>query len=306
MIEFNRLRKEYSELVAVEDLTLVIPPGEVFGLIGPNGAGKTTTLRMACGLLTPTSGSVKISGVDVSLDPELAQSYIGYISDFFSLYDDLRVWEYLDYFAHAYKMREELIAARIDEVIEQVGLDVKRDSFIRGLSRGMKQRLGIARAIVHKPKVLLLDEPASGLDPKARADLRNLLLSLNRDGATIVISSHILSDLEGFCTAIGVMEKGKMVRQGSIETLAAQESTYRVVRLSWLGEARLEQVLASLPNISNVALRASDGIFRFVGSDEQLAMVLSELSQHFPVLSFGEVKQTVEELYLKLSHDEVM
>jgi ABC-2 type transport system ATP-binding protein len=306
MIEFNRLRKEYSELVAVEDLTLVIPPGEVFGLIGPNGAGKTTTLRMACGLLTPTSGSVKISGVDVSLDPELAQSYIGYISDFFSLYDDLRVWEYLDYFAHAYKMREELIAARIDEVIEQVGLDVKHDSFIRGLSRGMKQRLGIARAIVHKPKVLLLDEPASGLDPKARADLRNLLLSLNRDGATIVISSHILSDLEGFCTAIGVMEKGKMVRQGSIETLAAQGSTYRAVRLSWLGEARVEQVLASLPNISNVALRASDGIFRFVGSDEQLAMVLSELSQHFPVLSFGEVKQTVEELYQKLSHDEVM
>jgi len=172
MIHLEKLRKEFDELVAVNDLDVVIPEGEIYGLIGPNGAGKTTTIRMACGLLQPTDGRVFISGVDVHEEPERAQRFIGYLSDFFSVYDDLKVWEYLDYFAHAYKMPESEIPARIDEAIQQVGLEVKRDELIKGLSRGMKQRLGIARAVIHRPKVLLLDEPASGLDPKAR---RNVL-----------------------------------------------------------------------------------------------------------------------------------
>src|SRR4051812_48804229 len=152
MIELQKLRKEYPDVVAVRDLEVVIPEGEVYGLIGPNGAGKTTTIRMACGLMTPTSGSVKICRVDVHKMPELAQRNIGYLSDFFSVYEDLKVWEYLDYFANAYKMPEAMIPARIDEVIHQVGLEVKKDSFVKGLSRGMKQRLGIARAVIHKPK----------------------------------------------------------------------------------------------------------------------------------------------------------
>lgn len=308
MIEFLGLRREYGDLVAVRDLQVTIPEGEVYGLIGPNGAGKTTIIRMACGLLTPTAGNVNISGVDVHQDPELAQSNIGYLSDFFSVYDDLKVWEYLEYFGSAYKMPPAQLRPRIDEVISQVGLEVKRDVLIRGLSRGMKQRLGIARAIIHKPKVLLLDEPASGLDPKARADLRSLLLALRAEGTTVLISSHILPDLEGFCTSIGVMEKGVMVRSGRIEEISSAELRhFRVVRLSWVGEAPVEQMLRSIDKVSDTAVRGSQALFRFAGTDDDLAVVLPKLiNRGIRVVSFGEVKQTIEDLYLKLSRNEVM
>jgi ABC-2 type transport system ATP-binding protein len=151
VIELKNLRKEFDDLTAVDDLTLTIPQGEIYGLIGPNGAGKTTTIRMWCGLLAPTQGRARVADVDVVSDPEHALTFIGYLSDFFSVYEDLKVWEYLDYFAHAYKMPEGQIPGRITEVIAQVGLEVKRDAMIRGLSRGMKQRLGIARAIIHRP-----------------------------------------------------------------------------------------------------------------------------------------------------------
>ena len=308
MIEFQNLRREYGNLVAVRDLQLSIPEGEIYGLIGPNGAGKTTIIRMACGLLTPTAGCVTVCGVDVHEDPELAQSYIGYLSDFFSVYDDLKVWEYLDYFGRAYKMSASQLPARIDDVIRQVGLEVKRDVLNRGLSRGMKQRLGIARAIIRKPKVLLLDEPASGLDPKARSDLRGLLLALHAEGTTALISSHILPDLEGLCTSIGVMEKGQMVRTGKIEEITSQETPhYCVVRLSWIGDAPVGQILGSIGAISNVAITGSEGLFRFAGSNEELASLLQQLiAKGIRVLSFAEVKQTIEELYLKLSRNEVM
>lgn len=308
MIEMHGLCREYGDVIAVRDLEVSIPEGEVYGLIGPNGAGKTTIIRMACGLLTPTAGRVTVAGVDVHQDPELAQSHIGYLSDFFSVYEDLKVWEYLDYFGRAYKMLESQLSRRIDEIIQQVGLEVKRDTLNRGLSRGMKQRLGIARAIIHKPKVLLLDEPASGLDPKARADLRNLLLALRGEGTTVLISSHILPDLEGFCTSIGVMEKGQMVRSGKIEEITSEESQhYAVARLSWLGEAPVEQILRSIEGISHIAIRGSEGVFRFAGSDDELAALLQQLiARGIRVISFGEVKQTIEELYLKLSRNEVM
>ena len=309
MIELLQLRKEFDELVAVNDLEVVIPEREIYGLIGPNGAGKTTTIRMACGLLTPTAGRVRVHGVDVHDEPERAQQFIGYLSDFFSVYEDLKVWEYLDYFAHAYKMRESEIPARIDQVIQQVGLEVKRDVLIHGLSRGMKQRLGIARAVIHQPKVLLLDEPASGLDPKARMDLRNLLRALRDQGTTILISSHLLTELEGFCTSIGLMEKGRMVRSGTIEEITAAEATYRVVRLAWSGDsaAQVESRLKAIPGVSNVLVERSEGVFRFAGPEDGLAAVLRDLvSAGVPVLSFGEVKQTVEDLYLKLSRNEVM
>src|SRR5271168_4155564 len=159
MIRLENLSKEYDEVVAVRDLTLEIPEGEIYGLIGPNGAGKTTTLRMCCGLLEPTTGRVLVNDVDVYSDLELAQSQIGYLADFFSVYDDLKVWEYLDYFAHAYKMSEGSIPGRVEEVIRLMTLESKRDELISGLSRGMKQRLGIGRAIIHDPPLLVLDEP---------------------------------------------------------------------------------------------------------------------------------------------------
>jgi ABC-2 type transport system ATP-binding protein len=309
MIRLEKLRKEYDDLVAVDDLEVAIPEGEIYGLIGPNGAGKTTTIRMACGLLEPTDGKVFVSGVDVHHQPERAQEFIGYLSDFFSVYEDLKVWEYLDYFAHAYRMPSNDIPARIDEVIQQVGLEVKHDVLIKGLSRGMKQRLGIARAVIHHPKVLLLDEPASGLDPKARYDLRTLLQSLRDQGTTVLISSHILTELEGFCTSIGLMEMGRMVRSGRIDEISSAENQLRVVRLSWLGDtaAGVEGLLKANLKASSVLLKGPEGVFKFAGSEEELALLLHDLvNGGVRLVSFGEVKQTVEDLYLKLSKNEVM
>jgi ABC-2 type transport system ATP-binding protein len=309
MIRLEKLRKEYDDLVAVDDIDVAIAEGEIYGLIGPNGAGKTTTIRMACGLLEPTGGKVSIAGVDVHQQPERAQEHIGYLSDFFSVYEDLKVWEYLDYFAHAYRMPVGDIPARIDEVIQQVGLEVKRDVLIKGLSRGMKQRLGIGRAVIHRPKVLLLDEPASGLDPKARYDLRTLLQSLRDQGTTVLISSHILTELEGFCTSIGLMETGRMVRSGRIDEISSAETQLRVVRLSWLGHAAqaIESRLGANPEVSGLMAKANEAVFRFGGSEDELAALLQDLVQSgVQVVAFGEVKQTVEDLYLKLSKNEVM
>ena len=194
-------------------------------------------------------------------------------------------------------------------MIRQVELEVKRDAMIKGLSRGMKQRLGIARAIIHKPRVLLLDEPASGLDPKARLDLRNLLRSLRDDGTTVLISSHILTELEGFCTSIGIMEGGKMVRSGTIADISAAETPLRVVRLGWVGqgEVSVRCVLQGIPEVSGLMIQGAHAVFKFAGSEEELADILAHLvSAGVKVVSFGEVKQTVEDLYLKLSHNEVM
>lgn len=309
MIELIHLRKEYDDLVAVQDLSLAIPQGEIFGLIGPNGAGKTTSIRMACGLLAPTLGKALVNGVDVAQEPEKAQQSIGYLSDFFAVYEDLKVWEYLDYFAHAYKVAESEIPTRVSEVITQVSLEVKRDAMIRGLSRGMKQRLGIARAIIHRPKVLLLDEPASGLDPKARLELRNLLRQLRNQGATILISSHILTELEGFCTSIGIMEKGQMLRSGRIEDVTAAENPARDMRLAWLGDstANVQVLLAAQAHIANVQVTPGLATFQFSGPEDDLAALLASLiSAGVRVKAFGEVKQTVEDLYMKVSKHEVM
>jgi ABC-2 type transport system ATP-binding protein len=309
VIELTDLRKEYDNLIAVQDLNLSIPQGEIFGLIGPNGAGKTTTIRMACGLLMPTTGKAVVDGVDVAKEPERAQKSIGYLSDFFAVYEDLKVWEYLDYFAHAYKVSENEIPERVTAVIGQVALDVKRDALIRGLSRGMKQRLGIARAIIHRPKVLLLDEPASGLDPKARLELRNLLRSLRDQGTTILISSHILTELEGFCTSIGIMEKGRMVRSGRIEEVTAAANPSRDIRVTWLGVSTeaLETKLKAHSAVSGVQINGGTATFQFAGSDDDVATLLAELvAAGVRVKSFAEVKQTVEDLYMKLSTHEVM
>lgn len=309
MIELSHLRKEYDDLIAVEDLSLTISSGEIYGLIGPNGAGKTTTIRMTCGLLSPTQGSVRVADVDVLREPEQAQQHIGYLSDFFAVYENLKVWEYLDYFAHAYKMPEEKIPARVTEVISQVGLEVKRDALIRGLSRGMKQRLGIGRAIIHQPKLLVLDEPASGLDPKARFDLRNLLRSLCDQGTTIVVSSHILTELEGFCTSIGIMEKGALVRSGRIADMTAAANPARTLRLRWIGDSAstIQSLLQQDPLISGLTLQPAEGEFQFAGTEDQLSKVLNNLiTVGVKVISFAEIRQTVEDLYMKLSGHQVM
>jgi ABC-2 type transport system ATP-binding protein len=310
MIRMENLSKEYDDVVAVRDLTLEIPEGEIYGLIGPNGAGKTTTLRMCCGLLEPTTGRVLVNNVDVHSDLELAQSQIGYLADFFSVYDDLKVWEYLDYFARAYKLEPAVIASRVDEVIDEIGLESKRDAMVKGLSRGMKQRLGIGRAVIHKPKLLLLDEPASGLDPKARVELRQLLKRLRDHGSTIVVSSHILPDLEDFSTSIGVMERGMMLRSGRVQELRdeVEGAGDRTIEVRWLGAAgAMRDFLRVHGLLQHAVLGDGEGAFRFRGDDEATVELLSEMTAAgVRLTAFHEVKQTVEELYLKLSHGQVM
>ncbi len=304
MIQTSDLRKEFDGLVAVDNLTLTIPEGEIYGLIGPNGAGKTTTIRMMAGLLAPTSGTVAVAGEDVKGQTSRAQRHLGYLSDFFGVYEDLKVWEYLDYFANAYKVPQTEIGPRVTQAIAEAGLATKRSSIIRDLSRGMKQRLGIARAIIHRPKVLLLDEPASGLDPKARMDLRSLLLLQQSLGATILISSHILPELEGLCTSIGIMEKGKLVRSGRIADVLAAENPHRVLRMQWIGssESLARSVLEKHELVSQIVFAAGSCTFSFRGSDDEIVELLSELVKNGTrVLAFGEVKETVEDLYMKVS-----
>jgi ABC-2 type transport system ATP-binding protein len=310
MIQLENLTKEYDEVTAVRHVSIEIPEGEIYGLIGPNGAGKTTMLRMCCGLLPPTSGRVLVNGIDVQHSLEQAQSQIGYLADFFSVYDDLKVWEYLDYFARAYQLDSTRVPERVNEVIAEIGLEVKRDSMIKGLSRGMKQRLGIGRAVIHRPKVLLLDEPASGLDPKARFELRQLLKRLRDQGATIVVSSHILPDLEDFSTSIGVMERGVMLRSGQVKELRQEigPENARTIQIRWVGpSAPVTDLLRAHGLSQRAVLQDHEGAFPFQGDDEALSRLLSEMtSAGLRLTGFHEVKQSVEELYLKLSHGQVM
>ncbi|MEM1072338.1 MAG: ABC transporter ATP-binding protein [Planctomycetota bacterium] len=222
MIEITSLTKRYGELVAVDGLTLSLDTGEVFGFIGPNGAGKSTTMKILACLLKADEGSAHVDGLDVSRDGDAIRRVIGYMPDFLGVYNDLTVDEYLHFFAAAFGLPKRSRRATIDGVLELTDLTHKRHAMVDGLSRGMQQRLGVARVLVHDPKVLLLDEPASGLDPRARIEMRELLTELGRMGKTLIVSSHILSELAEMCTSIGIIERGELLYAGSIEDAYAR------------------------------------------------------------------------------------
>ncbi|MEO1007911.1 MAG: ABC transporter ATP-binding protein [Planctomycetota bacterium] len=217
MIEARKLTKRYGRVLALDDLTLDIAAGEVFGFIGPNGAGKSTTMKILACLLRPDSGSATIDGLDIHRDGRHIRRIIGYMPDFLGVYEDLTVDEYLQFFASAFEVPRGKRRSVVDGVLELTDLTDKRRSPVSGLSRGMTQRLGVARVLIHDPKVLLLDEPASGLDPRARIEMRTLLAELGRMGKALMISSHILSELAELCSTIGIIEKGALLYAGSIE-----------------------------------------------------------------------------------------
>jgi len=223
-VEVNNLAVHYGKFVAVKRLNLSIPKGEVFGFIGPNGAGKSSTMKVLATLLKPTMGTASIGGVDVVQNPNQIRSMIGYVPDFFGVYEDLTVKEYLHFFAAAYDLRGSERERTIKEVLELTDLSYKITDPVDGLSRGMKQRLSLARVLLHDPDLLLLDEPASGLDPRARIDIRELLKELRNMGKTIIISSHILQELAQLCTQIGIIELGEMVAEGSLDDIYKQLS----------------------------------------------------------------------------------
>jgi ABC-2 type transport system ATP-binding protein len=222
MIEVRHLRKEYDATVALENLNLDIPEGEVFGLIGPNGAGKTTLIRVLATLLEPTYGRVRIAGIDVLQEPLKVHPLIGYMSDFFALYENMLAWEYLDHFARCYGVDRRKRESLIGEVLQLVSLEVRRDAEIKTLSRGMRQRLCFAKTLLHQPRVLLLDEPASGMDPAGRIEFRELLKQLHAMGRTVVISSHILTEMADYCTSVGIIEEGKLLASGRVGDIIEQ------------------------------------------------------------------------------------
>ena len=310
-IETRNLTRYYGKVTAVADLNLQVSAGALFGLIGPNGAGKTTTLRMLAGLLEPSSGTILLNGQEVNHNwPELRKK-IGYMPDFFGVYEDMLVWEYLDFFARCYNLPTTRRRQVTDELLELVDLTEKRESYAQTLSRGMRQRLCLAHALVHDPQILLLDEPASGLDPRARVEMRELLRELGAMGKTILVSSHILSELAELCDSVGIMEKGQLVASGSLAEISLLATQGRNLRIKSISP--LEEVKSKLNNLVGVGQVQDSGDgdrksleVEFQGDDDAVANLLSTLvSQGVKVISFVETTSNLEEIFLSLTKSEV-
>jgi ABC-2 type transport system ATP-binding protein len=305
LITIQQLRKEYKALVAVDDLCLHLEEGDIFGFIGPNGAGKTTTIKMLATLLRPTSGTATIAGFDVVREPEAVRAVIGYMPDFFGVYDDIKVWEYLDFFAAAYKIPKERRHHVVQDVLELTDLAEKRDAYVEELSRGMKQRLCLAKTLVHDPKVLLLDEPASGLDPRARIEIKELLKELKSMGKTIIISSHILPELADFCNKIGIIEKGKLIISGGVQEIMRQVSGGRVLLLRVLDEPdRVIELLSAMEGVLSAGVDEGRSAIRieFAGDEAAQHAILQQLIQNgIRVQSFNEVQTDLEEIFMKVT-----
>jgi len=303
MLDIVGLTKQFRDLTAVWNLSLHLDQGDIFGFIGPNGAGKTTTIKMMATLLRPTAGTVYIDGHDICTEQETVRGLIGYMPDFFGVYDDIKVWEYLDFFAAAYRVPKADRPQIIEDVLGLTDLTGKRDTYVDELSRGMKQRLCLAKTLVHDPKVLLLDEPASGLDPRARIEIRELLKELRNLGKTIFVSSHILAELADFCTKIGIIENGQLIASGSVEDIMRRMQQFMMLKVKVLGgPERAELVLAGLPNISDIEREDDTLRMHYQGPPEALPQVLRALTdQGIPVMSFAEEELTLEDIFIRLT-----
>ncbi len=303
MLEVKNLRKEYGGLTAVKGVSFSLQPGDIFGFIGSNGAGKTTTIRMISTLLEPTSGTAILNGADVRKDPMSVRRMIGYMPDFFGLYDDVKVWEYLDFFAAIYEVPVRERAAIIDNVLELTDLTVKKDAFVQSLSRGMQQRLCLARCLVHDPALLLLDEPASGLDPRARSELKELIVELGRMGKIVIVSSHILPELADFCNTVGIIERGEMLAFGEVDKIVRDLHPTRALEARVLRDAAVAaEVVAKLPGVLNAAAKADALRIEFNGDPEAQAEVARALVQGgHGLLAFREEQADLEDVFLKLT-----
>ncbi len=259
MIETHDLTKVYGDLYAVNRVNLKLEKGDVFGFIGPNGAGKTTTMRILATLLNPTFGEAYVCGYSIYTNPREIRRLIGFMPDFFGVYDDMTVMEYLEFFAAAYRIRPPKRRKICEEVLELVDLAFKRDALVTSLSRGMTQRLGLARVLLHDPQVLLLDEPASGLDPRARIEIRSLLKELRNMGKTILVSSHILPELADICNKIGIIERGEMLVQGDVKEVMAKVRRNVVLQVAVAdGTDRAAKLLEDHPDVESVGEK--DGV----------------------------------------------
>ncbi|HUQ77347.1 MAG TPA: ABC transporter ATP-binding protein [Patescibacteria group bacterium] len=300
------LVKRYPGTLAVAGMDLTVGSGEIFGLVGPNGAGKSTTLRILATLLTATSGHAEVAGIDVLRNPDDARRVLGFMPDVFGVYDDMKVWEYLDFFARCYGIPAAKRRRMIGDLLDLVDLGDKRNAYVQGLSRGMQQRLCLAHTLVHDPEVLLLDEPASGLDPRARVELRELLRELRALGKTIVISSHILPELEELCTAVAIVDHGRVLAHGKVADIEKRLRYGAVLRVRILASEGLEAArehFAGDPRVASATI-LSDGQIElgFRGDDAAASQLLAAaVASGLRITSFARAASDLEELFLQVT-----
>jgi len=300
MIELSEFGKDYGEFTAVGNISLKIAAGEMFGFIGPNGAGKSTSIRFLATLLKPTRGDGTVNGFSVNRQPMDVRRSIGYMPDDFGVYDGMKVWEFLDFFAVAYQIGRSQRKAVIGDVLELLDLTHKRDDYVNGLSRGMKQRLCLAKTLVHNPPVLILDEPTSGLDPRARIEVKALLRELRRMGKTILISSHILSELADCCTSIGVIERGQLLMHGPIDSVYRKIRRNRIVEVRFLENPEIGiSILRSSPNLRGIDIDGSKATAELETDDEGLSTLMTQLvTSGVKMKSFHDKDPTLEDVFM--------
>lgn len=303
-IELRSVSRRYGRFTALERMTLSVAEGAVYGLIGPNGAGKTTTMRIVCTLLAATEGDVFVCGHDVRREPEAVRRLIGYMPDVYGLYGELTVDEYLEFFARCYDLEAPQRQAAIADVLELVDLGSRRSTLVRSLSRGMQQRLSLARSLLHDPAVLVLDEPSSGLDPRARIELRELLRELGRLGKTVLLSSHILADLAEVCTHIAILEKGKLIAEGPLEAMLTRADGGREFVLELVRDAKSPQsFIDQFPELRQVVWTPQESrtVVKavFDGDDTDLTQLVARLTASgWPLVGIRETKANLEDAFL--------
>ena len=311
MLEIRKLTRSYGSFLALDHLNMTIGDGELHGFVGPNGAGKTTTMRILATLLRPTSGSAALDGVDVVRNPRQMHRLMGYMPDFFGVYDRLKTWEYLDFYARCYGFGYKERLQMIDSLLELVNLTDKRESYVDVLSRGMKQRLCLARALIHDPKLLILDEPASGMDPRARAEMKNILRTLKSMGKTVLISSHILPELSEMCDALTIIDHGKLVFSGTVEALGEYMNGNAPVVIRLASDAGRETVqratalIRQQPGVTGVGREAENTLtVALEGGDAEAAQLLRALSASAPVVDFHRAPLNLEKVFMEVTKDE--
>ncbi|MDD3269456.1 MAG: ABC transporter ATP-binding protein [Syntrophomonadaceae bacterium] len=302
MLVLENLCKNYGKFVAVDNLSLQVNEGSIFGFVGPNGAGKTTTMKILATLLRPSSGRAWIAGEEVSSRPKQIRQLVGYMPDFFGVYDDLKVEEYLDFYSASYGIPMLQRKKIINELLELMDLSHKREAYVDSLSRGMKQRLCLARCLVHDPALLILDEPASGLDPRARVEVREILKELKAMGKTIIISSHILPELTEMCSHVGIIEAGKMVASGTVEQIVNRSQSTQVLEIRVLDQ--LEETRAVLQDLGYTAAIGERNTLEmpFTGDEREMHHILAALfAAGIPLVSFAESRNNLENIFMELT-----
>jgi len=300
MIELIDFGKDYGDFTAVRCINLKIGEGEIFGFIGPNGAGKSTSMRFLATLLKASRGEGVVNGHRVSEAPMDVRRSVGYMPDSFGVYDGMKVWEFLDFFAVAYGIPRSKRKSVIGDVLELLDLTHKREDYVNGLSRGMKQRLCLAKTLVHDPPVLILDEPASGLDPRARMEVKALLKELRRMGKTILISSHILTELADCCTSIGIIERGELLLHGPIGDVYRRIRSNRILEIKFLGDMQTGlSIIRSSPHTRDVQIEDHSATVEFEADDADVAALLRQLIEGGAgVRSFRDKEPTLEDVFM--------